>query len=31
MPRYEVDWDGCRRVHMQNVVGWQNVPVKVVR
>jgi cytochrome P450 len=31
MPRYEVDWDGCRRVHMQNVVGWQNVPVKVLR
>lgn len=31
MPRYEVDWDGCRRVHMQNVAGWQNVPVKVLR
>ena len=31
MPRYEVDWDGCRRVHMQNVVGWQNVPVRVLR
>ena len=31
MPRYEVDWDGCKRVAMQNVAGWQNVPVKVVR
>jgi cytochrome P450 len=31
MPRYEVDWGGCQRVHMQNVAGWQNVPVKVKR
>lgn len=31
MPRYEVDWDNCQRVHMQNVVGWQNVPVRVLR
>ncbi|MFZ0716167.1 cytochrome P450 [Mycobacterium sp.] len=31
MPRYEVDWDGCRRVTMQNVAGWLNVPVKVLR
>jgi len=31
MPRYEVDWAGCKRVHMQNVAGWQNVPVKVLR
>jgi cytochrome P450 len=31
MPRYEVDWDGCKRVTMQNVAGWQNVPVKVLR
>lgn len=31
MPRYEVDWDGCKRVQMQNVAGWQNVPVKVLR
>jgi cytochrome P450 len=31
MPRYEVDWDGCERVRMQNVAGWQNVPVRVVR
>ena len=29
MPRYEVDWDSCTRVHMQNVVGWANVPVRV--
>ncbi|MBW0016114.1 MAG: cytochrome P450 [Mycobacterium sp.] len=31
MPRFEVDWDGCERVHMQNVAGWKNVPVKVIR
>jgi cytochrome P450 len=31
MPRYEVDEAGCARVHMQNVVGWSNVPVRVVR
>ena len=31
MPRYEVDFDNCRRVQMQNVVGWQNVPVRVLR
>lgn len=31
MPRYEVDWEGLQRVHMQNVAGWQNVPVKVLR
>lgn len=31
MPRYEVDRDGCRRVNMQNVAGWQNVPVRVSR
>jgi cytochrome P450 len=31
MPRYEVLWDGCRRVTMQNVAGWLNVPVKVLR
>ena len=29
MPRYEVDFDRCKRVHMQNVAGWQHVPVKV--
>jgi cytochrome P450 len=31
MPRYEVDWDNCRRVQMQNVAGWSNVPVKVLQ
>ncbi|GFG72426.1 cytochrome P450 [Mycolicibacter senuensis] len=31
MPRYEVNWDGLQRVHMQNVAGWQNVPVRVIR
>jgi hypothetical protein len=31
MPRYEVDWTGCKRVNMQNVAGWKNVPVKVLR
>jgi len=31
MPRYEVVWDGCKRVSMQNVAGWSNVPVRVLR
>ena len=31
MPRYEVQWDGCERVSMQNVAGWSRVPVRVVR
>jgi cytochrome P450 len=31
MPRYEVIWDGLQRVHMQNVAGYKNVPVKVLR
>jgi cytochrome P450 len=31
MPRYEVDWEGLQRVQMQNVSGWLNVPVRVVR
>jgi cytochrome P450 len=31
MPRYEVDWDGCKRVTMQNVAGWKHVPVKVLQ
>jgi hypothetical protein len=26
-----VQWDGCTRVTMQNVAGWLNVPVKVLR
>ena len=29
MPRFEVDFDNCQRVQMQNVVGWKHVPVKV--
>lgn len=31
MPRYKVHRDGLQRVHMQNVAGWHNVPVKVLR
>jgi cytochrome P450 len=31
MPRNELDFDGLRRVHMQNVAGFSHVPVKVVR
>ena len=31
MPRYEVDWEHCKRVHMQNVIGWSSVPVRVLR
>ncbi|OBK94227.1 cytochrome [Mycobacterium asiaticum] len=31
MPRYQVDWAGCQRVNMQNVAGWSNVPVRVLR
>ena len=31
MPRFEVDFDNCTRVQMQNVVGWKHVPVKVLR
>ena len=30
MPRFEVDFAGCRRVNMQNVAGWSNVPVRVL-
>lgn len=30
MPRYEVIWDRCTRVTMQNVAGWSNVPVRVL-
>jgi hypothetical protein len=30
MPRYEVDWAACKRVQMQNVAGWKNVPVRVL-
>ena len=28
-PRYEIDEDGLRRVHMSNVAGFSNVPVEV--
>jgi cytochrome P450 len=31
MPRYDLDFDGLQRVNMQNVAGYQNVPVKVLR
>ncbi|BBX28616.1 cytochrome P450 [Mycolicibacterium alvei] len=31
MPHYEVDWDRCERVSMQNVAGWAHVPVRVLR
>jgi cytochrome P450 len=31
MPRYEVIWDDCERVTMQNVAGWSHVPVRVLR
>lgn len=30
MPRYAVIWDDCKRVSMQNVAGWSNVPVRVL-
>ncbi|OBB46669.1 cytochrome P450 [Mycobacterium sp. 852002-51961_SCH5331710] len=29
IPHYEVLWDDCRRVAMQNVAGWSHVPVRV--
>jgi hypothetical protein len=31
MPRYEVDWAGPQRVHLLNVAGYHNVPVKFLR
>ncbi|MGW0044684.1 cytochrome P450 [Rhodococcus sp. NPDC003348] len=31
MPRFEVDFDRCTRVTMQNVAGWNTVPVRVLR
>jgi cytochrome P450 len=31
MPRYEVIWDDCKRVAMQNVAGWSHVPVRVLQ
>jgi cytochrome P450 len=30
LPRYAVIWDDCKRVSMQNVAGWSNVPVRVL-
>jgi hypothetical protein len=29
-PRFEVDFDGLQRVHMSNVAGYSNVPVRVL-
>jgi cytochrome P450 len=31
MPRYQVNFDGLHRVTMQNVAGYHNVPVRVLR
>ena len=31
MPSYEIVQDGLRRVAMTNVIGWHNVPVRVLR
>jgi len=31
MPEFTVDADRCKRVTMQNVAGWSNVPVRVIR
>jgi hypothetical protein len=28
-PKYEIDESGLRRVHMSNVAGYSNVPVRV--
>jgi cytochrome P450 len=30
IPRYEIDRAGLRRVHMTNVCGWSNVPVRAI-
>lgn len=30
-PRYEIDEAGLRRVHMSNVAGYSNVPMRVLR
>ena len=30
IPRYEIDRSGLQRVHMTNVCGWANVPVRAV-
>jgi cytochrome P450 len=31
MPRFELDFDGLHRVTMQNVAGYHNVPVRVLK
>jgi cytochrome P450 len=31
MPRYEIDEAGLKRVAMTNVIGWHNVPVRVLK
>jgi cytochrome P450 len=31
MPRYELVQDGLKRVAMTNVIGWHNVPVRLLR
>ena len=31
MPEFEGDYDNCKRVQMQNVVGWKHVPVRILR
>lgn len=31
MPRFEVDFDGLQKVHMQNVAGYHHVPVRVLK
>jgi cytochrome P450 len=30
MPRYEIERQGLKRVAMTNVIGWHNVPVRVL-
>lgn len=30
MPRYDVQWESCRRVSMQNVAGYSHVPVRIL-
>jgi cytochrome P450 len=30
MPRYEVIWEGCKRVNAINFTGWSHLPVRVL-
>jgi hypothetical protein len=30
IPSYEIDRSGLQRVHMTNVCGWANVPVRAL-